>query len=467
MAAVWVLPRSEIGREMSSPSHSDRLPAWAWRTRNMVTEGRYSTSPAPGFTPIGWSSVVGHPPAQPASARVGPRCRERHRWLPRRRRRWCSNPPTAGAIAGRRRPWPRARVTAPGPRTRRRCRSGRPRRAGRGRAARAWGSTPSTATQTRWGSRPAGSGSPSRWTPSTAVSASARRSVSARLRRGLVGQRAARRAASAAAPRPDEGGHVLQPGAPGPFLVAAEQQRARARRPRRTSSAPVPAGPPSLWPLTDRGRRPARRGRGAPGRRPGRRRRARARPARGTRPRPRPPAGRCRPRGCPTGRAPARCPGVTAASTSSGSIRPSRSTPTVVTDPPKASANVVDAWRTAECSTAASTTWGAPGVDGSAHRAPGGRGDGLGGAAGEHDLTGPGAQERGHLLAGLLERDTGGHALGVDATGVADLAVAADGEPRRHRGHDLRSGRRGGRVVEVVAGHARAADRPGLRPRGR
>ena len=82
------------------------------------------------------------------------------------------------------------------------------------------------------------------------------------------------------------------------------------RSPRRTSSAPMPGGPPILWALTlSRSAPRSRRRRPARARRPARRRRGRAHLGRGTRPRPRRPAAPCRPRGCPTAGGRARCRG--------------------------------------------------------------------------------------------------------------------------------------------------------------
>ena len=46
---------------------------------------------------------------------------------------------------------------------------------------------------------------------------------------------------------------------------------------------------------------------------------------------------------------------------------------------------------------------------------------GLGAAAGEHDLVGPGAEARGDLLPGLLERGLGGASDRVGTRGVPEV----------------------------------------------
>ena len=162
-------------------------------------------------------------------------------------------------------------------------------------------------------------------------------------------------------------------------------------------------------------------------------------PAHGRPPRPRRRAGWCRPRGCPTGRGRAPVSGRTASSSAAGSIRPWRSQPTRVRS-----------WRaeprrTAECSTALRHDVRTAG-GGAEDRV----GDGLGGAAREDDLAAARAEQRGDLLAGLLDGHPRGLPLVVDPRRVAGVAE----QPRHHGLPRLRSGRRGGRVVEVVAGHA-------------
>ena len=213
----------------------------------------------------------------------------------------------------------------------------------------------------------------------------------------------------------------------------------RSRRPRRTSSAPTPGGPPSLW-ARHRQQVGAEvvEGDRARGRRPGRRRRARARRARGTRRRPRRPAGACRPRGCPTARARARCRSRTAASSSSGSTRPMA----VDADDGDLAVRARRCGRTAECSTAAST-WCAPALG----RAPARGGDRLGGPAGEHDLAAAGAEQRGHRLAGLLDGDPRRRA---PRRGRGPGSPGRLAQPPRHRLDDLGPRRRRRRVVEVV-----------------
>ena len=58
-------------------------------------------------------------------------------------------------------------------------------------------------------------------------------------------------------------------------------------------------------------------------------------------------------------------------------------------------------------------------------RAPAGRGDRLGGPAGEHDRPRPGAEQRGDLLPRRLDRDPCLQPLGVDPPGVAAAAEPA------------------------------------------
>ena len=152
--------------------------------------------------------------------------------------------------------------------------------------------------------------------------ASRTRSVSRRCR-GLRGQPAPSAPSAAhAAPKPTMAGDVLEPGPAGPLLVAADQQRRQAQAPADQQRAD--ARRPAELVGADRQQVGAERPEvdRARARPPGRRRRAPARPARGSRPPPRRPAGPCPPRGCPTARAPARCRGRTAASTSSASTRP-------------------------------------------------------------------------------------------------------------------------------------------------
>jgi hypothetical protein len=125
----------------------------------------------------------------------------------------------------------------------------------------------------------------------------------------------------------------------------------RRRRPRRTSSAADPGGPPSLWALTLSRSAPRRRSRSGTGRRPGaasdvdehaRSRLAATTSATGW--------------SVPTSWLPdwtwtSAVPGSMAAASASGSTRPRRSTPTTVTRWRAAAS------RTHRCSTAGRTTW--------------------------------------------------------------------------------------------------------------
>ena len=82
-------------------------------------------------------------------------------------------------------------------------------------------------------------------------------------------------------------------------------------------------------------------------------------------------------------------------------------------------------------------------------RSPRSHGDGFGGAAGEHDLSGAPGNQPGHLIPGRLDGDAGGHALDMDARWVAPEV----GECRDH-GRSGLDPKRGGRgVVEVAAHH--------------
>ena len=174
----------------------------------------------------------------------GRRRRGRRRGTGRCRRRWSTSQRRRAGSARRRRPWPRARATARATPTSRRCRSGRRRRLDRARAAPPRPRRPSTPRQTMWGSRAAVS--PKATTPSTASAPSKHRSVRARSRP----LRRRRRPRPRAAPKPTMAGTFSMP-----------PRRARSwspptssgssRRPRRTSRAPTPLGPPSLCALTD------------------------------------------------------------------------------------------------------------------------------------------------------------------------------------------------------------------------
>ena len=131
------------------------------------------------------------------------------------------------------------------------------------------------------------------------------------------------------------------------------RRRGRIRSPRRTSKAPIPAGPPSLWADTDR--RSAPRSSNAIGRWPA----AAAASTCTSTPRSRQ-AATTSATGCtvPTSwLAACTCTtdvsGRMASTSSPGSMRPVPSTPTTVTSPTASAPS-----RTAECSTAASTWWG-------------------------------------------------------------------------------------------------------------
>ena len=220
------------------------------RPRRALTDRSAEIDPGLGWAGGRMPAEAGDRLSRPTNA-GGPRPRAARRSPPRRRRVRCSTRPRAAASGGRRRPWPRAPVTARAPRTRRRCRSGRRCRRWSSPSSTAWGSTPSMPRQTRWGRRPAGPGRRSRWTPSTAASRSTTRSVRRRLRRLLGGQRAGRPGPRGARHRARRGRARSRARPGGPAPGRRRRAAARRRRPRRTSSTPMPAGPPNLWPLTD------------------------------------------------------------------------------------------------------------------------------------------------------------------------------------------------------------------------
>ena len=196
---------------------------------------------------------------------------------------------------------------------------------------------------------------------------------------GLVVPRPASRSSAAsawhAAPRPTA--RARSPGRPGgPAPGRRPPAAGRRRSPRRTSSAPVPGGPPSLWPLTDS--RSAPSSSKAIGTWPDRLGRVdvhqhAAGPTGGHH------LGH-RLEGAHLVVAPldVHQGGATAPGWSAGRGRPSprpgrrgpaRSTPTTVTACPEGAAKASLDWRTAECSTAASTTWGG-GAPGDRRRRP-------------------------------------------------------------------------------------------------
>ena len=84
-------------------------------------------------------------------------------------------------------------------------------------------------------------------------------------------------------------------------------------------------------------------------------------------------------------------------------------------------------------------------------------GDRLGGAGGEHDLSGSGSDQLGELLTGHLECDPCDHALVVDPPGVGAEVAPSGVEVLEHRGEGDRPDGRGRRVVQIGApGHAQA-----------
>ena len=86
---------------------------------------------------------------------------------------------------------------------------------------------------------------------------------------------------------------------------------------------------------------------------------------------------------------------------------------------------------------------------------------GLGAAGGEHHLAGPDAEQPGHLLAGVLEGGPHHPALGVDPARVGGHAPIV---PLGHGSAGLGADRRGRGVVEIVTGQR---SRSPVRPRRR
>jgi hypothetical protein len=190
-------------------------------------------------------------------------------------------------------------------------------------------------------------------------------------------------------------GHVLHAGAPRALLVAARGAAGSRRSPRRTSRAPVPGGAPNLWPETDTRSAPEL----------GEVDRDTADRLRGVDVHEHPTVAarlddlahrlqradlvvaplQVHQRGRPVDRGEQLV----------GIDPTERSTPTGAHGPRSAHS------RTAECSTARRAR---SGCRARVHRAVVRGGDRLGGARGEHDLAGSGADQRGELLPGVLER---------------------------------------------------------------
>ena len=137
------------------------------------------------------------------------------------------------------------RATARGPRTRRRCPSARRCRPGRARAGRPGVRCPRMPRHTMWGSRSCAS--PNTSTSSSAVAAARTRAVRRRAARSSSSSPPARM--PAAAPHPTMAGTFSNP-ARRARSWSPPTSRASRRRPRRTSRAPTPGGPPILCALT-------------------------------------------------------------------------------------------------------------------------------------------------------------------------------------------------------------------------
>ena len=230
----------------------------------------------------------------------------------------------------------------------------------------------------------------------------------------------------------------------------------RQRAPLRTSSTPTPAGPPHL--CAERGQRPPSRRAAAAG--PST---AQASTNSGTprqrAPPPRRPAGRCRPRGWPTGRRRRRPPGRPRRRASVGDVDPARAGRPGRLDAVVAARAQAAACSTAECSTAECTTAvPVPGPPGEQPEQPAVHG--VGARGGEGDLVGADAE---------AARRPPSRALSSSSRADAGRAVQAAGigVPLLERGqqHLARGGvqRLGGGGVEVDRG---AAPGPGRGPAG-
>ena len=135
----------------------------------------------------------------------------------------------------------------------------------------------------------------------------------------------------------------------------------------------------------------------------------------------------------------------TAASNRSRSTTPDSGTETASTRKPSAASRSHDA-STPLCSNAVVTTPSAPRVARAAAGDPLHREVvGLGAAGGEHDLGRSDGEQLGDLLPGLLERRLGRPGRGVAAARVAERAL----QERRHRRHRLGPHRGGGGVIQV------------------
>ena len=337
----------------------------------------------------------------PVTLAGGQRRRGRRRGTRRRRRPWCPSRRSPGASARRPRPWPRGSARLQRLARARRARVHRDFRVGRARAGPA-PLRPPRSRSTR-GAAPARRGRRSAGRPRPAGrSRSAMRSVRPRATVASEPSRSSDDELGGDDAEADHRRDVLQPAPAGPLLRAADDEL------REPQAAPHEQRACALGPAhlvggdrhevgTERVEIDGDVARGH----------ARVdvhehAPLAAPRWRPRPRAGASRPRGWRAARSPARSSGRTAATTSSGSNRPSRSTPTAVTSP----GTRRQASSTAECSTAVVTTW-TPSSESRrrADRAPHRGVDRFGPARREHDFARPGPEQRGHLLAGFLEGD--------------------------------------------------------------
>ena len=202
------------------------------------------------------------------------------------------------------------------------------------------------------------------------------------------------------------------------------------RRPRRTSSAPVPGGPPSLWPLTDS--RSAPRSSKAIGHVPDRLGRVDVHEhaaRRGSARRPR----RTGWQGPDLVVAPLHVHerGVGTRRAARDLVRIDAAEAVDADDGHRSARRGGERGRSTRAPPSARprprTTWAGP--LGLAHRAPGGGGDRLGGAAGEHDLAGRAPTEAATCSRACSSADPRRHALGVDA--ARDRPAPAPRSPRR------------------------------------
>ena len=385
------------GRHVPPPGLHRGRPAGALPgARRLADDDRAPESPGPPGPP-GPPAQEAEDPDPPGLRPSAAEGRKRHPRRPRRRRRrrhrWSTNRPTAasewlGVDTHGLRARARARATPTSTTTP----SGRRCRAGRDRAATGSASTPLDAEADEVGEpvrrgpvHPRARRRRRRGRPRAMASVCWRAGGAPTPRR----HRPPADSAPPPAPKPDDARDVLEP-ARRARSCSPPDEEGSTRRPRRTTRAPTPGGPPSLWALTETRSAPSSsRSRGrCPG--GGRRRRGPGRPwRRHTLDDLAPPAGSCRPRGWPLAVDEG---GRTAAEQSRRApARRRRDRCGRAVDRELAHRCQRASRRRARRSARPRRT--ATGLPGRARVAPhDGRVDRLGPARGEHDLAGPGAE---------------------------------------------------------------------------